>query len=265
MPPPRLIASDLDGTLLGEDGTPSERTRVAVKAAADAGAVVVLATGRPAAAVFGRFHPIEGARYLLADNGAQIIDLVSGEIVHQLSFAYHLGRATVQTLRAAVEGVRFCYYTDVDSGHEPGFERIVPHAPDTREVPDVLALAGTVALRLNAFHPERAASTFVEVVRRHLPPPLAPHVSGLDAVEIGIPGHDKATGLAALCERLGIDRTEAVTFGDNVNDWTMFEWAGHSVAMVNGDRATRARAREIAAHHADDGVARVLARLFASA
>ncbi len=262
--PPRLVASDLDGTLLGQDGTPSDRTRAAVLAAANAGAVVVLATGRPAATVVGKFEPIEGVRYLVADNGAQVLDLSTGETLHQLSFGYHLARSTVQALRGGIDGLRFCKYTDAGGRHEPGFAELVPHGLDSIEIDDVLDLAGTITLRMSAFHLERRAPSYLEEVRRHLPAPLEPQLSGLDAVEIGVPGHDKATGLGVLCTRLGIDRADVVAFGDNVNDWTMLDWAGHSVAMGNADRATRARAREIAADHRHDGVARVLERLFVS-
>jgi hypothetical protein len=261
--PPRLVASDLDGTLLAGDGTPSARTRDAVASAAAAGAVVVLATGRPAAAVLGQFDPIEGARYLVADNGAQIVDLGRGEVVYQLSFAYHLCHTVVRALRAALDGVRFVAYTDAGGGHEPGFEALVLHPPDTREIDDVLTLPGTRALRLNAFHPRRRASSFAAEVRALLPAPLELHRSGLDTLEIGVAGHDKATALAHLAGVHGIDASEALVFGDNVNDWTMFGWAGRAVAMANADQATRLRAQEIAPHHEDDGVARTLERVFA--
>ena len=99
---------------------------------------------------------------------------------------------------------------------------------------------------------------------RELLPGLAQlsHSSNADTLlEIGAPGVSKASGLAVLCERAGIEPADVVAFGDMPNDLAMLEWAGHSVAVANAHAEVMAIADEVTASNDESGVAQVLERL----
>jgi HAD superfamily hydrolase (TIGR01484 family) len=86
--------------------------------------------------------------------------------------------------------------------------------------------------------------------------------SGDGLLEIAAAGVTKASALAKIAAGWGIDARDVVAFGDMPNDLEMLQWAGRSVAMSNGHADVLAVADEVAADHADDGVARVLERWF---
>jgi hydroxymethylpyrimidine pyrophosphatase-like HAD family hydrolase len=86
--------------------------------------------------------------------------------------------------------------------------------------------------------------------------------SGLPgSVELTAPGVHKGSGVAHLCERLGVERADVVAFGDGLNDHEMLGWAGYGVAMGNAERPTHAIADEITTSNDEDGVAIVVERL----
>ena len=80
-------------------------------------------------------------------------------------------------------------------------------------------------------------------------------------LEIGAAGVSKASGLAVLCARRGIDRADVLAFGDMPNDLAMLEWAGRSVAVANAHAEVIAIADEVTASNDEGGVAQVLERL----
>jgi hydroxymethylpyrimidine pyrophosphatase-like HAD family hydrolase len=133
----------------------------------------------------------------------------------------------------------------------------------------VLDIGGTQAFKLIAFHPHIDTYELLD----HLPGLLGDHLRsqlvtrhlGADAVELGPAGVDKGSGLAWLCDHLGIAASEVVAFGDEWNDLTMLRWAGHGVAMANADQLVLDHADEIAPSNADDGVAVVLERFLTTA
>ena len=88
--------------------------------------------------------------------------------------------------------------------------------------------------------------------------------SGLvDSVELTPPGVHKGSGVARLCERIGVAQADVVAFGDGLNDVEMLTWAGLGVAMGNADAAVQRIADEVTASNDDDGVALVVERLLA--
>jgi hydroxymethylpyrimidine pyrophosphatase-like HAD family hydrolase len=81
-------------------------------------------------------------------------------------------------------------------------------------------------------------------------------------VEISAAGVTKASGLAWLCDREGIDPADVLAFGDMPNDLPMLAWAGHAVAMANAHPAVREVADEVTLSNDEDGVAAYLAATF---
>jgi Cof subfamily protein (haloacid dehalogenase superfamily) len=260
----RLIACDLDGTLLDHTGVVTDRTVAALRAAGDAGVVVAIATGRPpfmAAPVIERLGPV--LAYGVMANGSIVTRFSDGETLRMLRFDVQLAIDAVRALRAADPRFGVALATDAGFAREPGFAERMPAASPGEPVPDALVAAegATEAIKLMVFHPEHTTHEMLELVPAIIGPGLAVSHMGADAVEIGPAGVDKGSGLRWLCEHLGIDAADVVAFGDEYNDHEMLQWAGHGVAMGNAPEVTRALADEVAPSNADDGVAVVVERL----
>jgi Cof subfamily protein (haloacid dehalogenase superfamily) len=259
---PRLIAIDLDGTLLDATGRISGRSVQALRAAGSSGRIVVIATGRPPFMVDDVVASVGATiTHVVAANGAIITSAHDGSILRQVMIDAPLARTTVTVLRQWVPGIGFALATDMGFAHEPGFAERMPAVVPTAATTDVLTLGGTEVRKLMAFHPDIAADDLAQHVAARLPENIEARHMGADAIEVGPAGVDKASGLSWLCDQLGVDRTDVLAFGDESNDISMLTWAGHGVAMANATDAVKAVADEIAPSNIDHGVAHVLERL----
>lgn len=261
--PPRLIALDLDGTLLDPTGRVRPRSVTALDAARAAGWWVVAATGRPPHMATDLLNATTDAfTHGVMGNGTMICSFPGPEMLLERTFAADVARHVVARLRAEDSRFGFALATDTGFAHERGFIERLPALHGLAEPDaDVLHLDGSVAIKLMVFHHERSAHELLAVLPGILGDDLQVSHLGADAVEIGPAGIDKGTGLAWLCEHLGIGAADVVAFGDEYNDHSMLRWAGHGVAMGNADHVTKALADEVAPSNAEDGVAVVLERL----
>jgi hydroxymethylpyrimidine pyrophosphatase-like HAD family hydrolase len=257
---PRVAVFDLDGTLLDSAYELSPRTSAALKALADAGALIVLATGRPVDAVLGQ---VDGhhADFAVGSNGRELYSFETDHRVHE-HFPIDLAVSAGRSLRVQIPGVRLALFTDVTVHFEDGWLELVPERPvGMVAVEDALAAPGGSALRLGAFHPDRRAVTLLTEARSVLPDGLDAHVSGLDSLDIGAAGIDKLAGVRRLTGQLGVRRHDVIAFGDNLNDHGVLSWAGRGIAMGNADPETIAVADEVTVTNDEDGVAVVLEAL----
>ncbi len=259
----RLIAVDVDGTLLGSDGRIGTRTVAALDAARAAGWLVAVATGRPAVFAQRVLRDLPAATHLVSANGAEV-GTAAGEVLHRLSMPIDRATSLVRLLRERVDGVSFALATDAEAVYEPGFELLMPPGIlPGRVVSDVLGAAGVHAHRLSAFHGALGAWGLLELLPRVLEDGTVFAHAGIDAVDLLPSAVDKAVGLSLLCERLGLSAADVVAFGDEVNDVEMLRWAGRGVAMGNAVDAVRAVADEVTASNDDEGIALVVERLLA--
>lgn len=264
---PRLIATDLDGTLLDPTGVLRPRSAAALQAAAEAGILVVFATGRPPI-VAGREVAAagHGVHYGVMANGTVICTLPGQELLHSITFATAMARAAVTALRAHDAGFGFALATEAGFTAEPGFHERMPvqHTTDAT-VPDALAghEASEHTVKLLAFHHQHDAHALLRLLPPLLGSELVVSHMGADAVEIAPAGADKGVGLRWLCAHLGIAGSDVIAFGDEVNDLPMFQFAGRRIAVANASPAVRDAADEVAPSNADDGVAQVIERLLA--
>lgn len=264
---PRLIATDLDGTLLDPTGVLRPRSAAALQAAAEAGILVVFATGRPPI-VAGREVAAagHGVHYGVMANGTVICTLPGQELLHSITFATAMARAAVTALRAHDAGFGFALATEAGFTAEPGFHERMPvqHTTDAT-VPDALVghEASVHTIKLLAFHHEHDAHALLRLLPPLLGSELVVSHMGADAVEIAPAGADKGVGLRWLCAHLGIAGSDVIAFGDEVNDLPMFQFAGRRIAVANASPAVRDAADEVAPSNADDGVAQVIERLLA--
>ena len=257
----RLVATDLDGTIVRSDGTISERTRRALESAERAGALVVFVTGRPPRWM----HEVAvatGHRGLaICCNGAVVYDLHDESIVERRPLEPRVLRSVAGTLRAELPDVAFAVEVGDDFFREDIYRPTFDPGPEAiRHVDELLAAP---AVKLLVRHPTLGPD---ELLRR------ARHVVGDDAtlvhssseglLEISAPGVTKASALASFAAERGITAARVIAFGDMPNDVPMLAWAGHSVAMANAHADALAVADEVGPSNDDDGVAAVLERLF---
>jgi Cof subfamily protein (haloacid dehalogenase superfamily) len=266
VPLPRLIASDLDGTLLRSDRSVSERTRTALRRAQEQGIVVVLATARPplTTRLFAEDAGITG--HAICSNGAILYDIARDEMLGHYPLAAATAHRLVATFREAVPGVCFAVVQGKEFTCEPGYAaiaRVEDHGRllDEMRLGDALDLLTSPITKLVVRHPELVPLDLLAVLQTlGLDGYEATH-SGAPFLEIVAADVTKAWALAALCERLGIAAVDVVAFGDAPNDAAMLRWAGHGVAVANAYPGAIEAADEVTLSNEEDGVAVVVERL----
>lgn len=268
---PRLVATDVDGTLLDDRNEISARTVDAIARSVRAGTAFALVTGRPP-----RWIPPIAAklpdglvRWCVCANGAVLYDALADEVLGARTLepdAVHAVAAVATELfpgcGLGIERVGTAVTGKVDEFlAEPGYVHAWGESdagPATRD--ELLARPVTKLL-------VRAPELSSEQMMRAMVPRVGDvadltfsHPGGL--VEASAPGVTKATGLAALADRLGVTAADVVAFGDMPNDRQMLDWAGHGVAMGNAHPDLLGLADEVTAPNSSDGIAQVLERWF---
>jgi Cof subfamily protein (haloacid dehalogenase superfamily) len=259
-PFPRVVASDLDGTLVRSDGTISERTRRALSAAEAAGALVVFVTGRPPRWMQPVVAATGASGLAICANGALVYDLGRGEIVREHALESESAARLVTALREALPGVQFAVEAGLTFGHEPSYQPSFD-SPE-RRIAEVEDLIADPVSKLLVKVPDRPAEEIHEQVVEIAGEQAVVTYSGDMLLEVSGAGVSKASTLAALCEEHGHRAPDVLAFGDMPNDVPMLRWAGHGVAVANAHEQAMEVADEVTASNDDDGVARVLERYF---
>jgi Cof subfamily protein (haloacid dehalogenase superfamily) len=262
----RLLALDLDDTLLRSDLTISFRTRSALKKAENAGIVVVLATGRIPAAMdkFTRqlgLHKRPG--YLICNNGTIIQESHTGKVVFETYLpvnsaliAYDLANAEgfpVQIYEGDVMYVsRRNEFGDYDQ-KVTGLRQVVPE--------DFRAKVAEGCYKLLIPGDPMILQPLENLFRSYIGDEVTLFTSKPYFLEILPPGIDKGFALAKVAEITGIKREEVMAVGDSMNDEAMIRWAGYGVAMLNGDDRLKAAASLVTDKtNDDDGLAGLVER-----
>ncbi|MFO1541223.1 MAG: HAD family hydrolase [Chloroflexota bacterium] len=249
-PRPRLLASDIDGTLIDWGAMPSPRVRRALGLVRESGVHVVLATGR---SPWNGLDDIAGAVGLVGPQitlqGALVADPFAGTVVRARELADALVAEALDVALtlglpasvATTEG----YRTPSGRVTDPAawLEGATPVRIFIATDPSAHAQAAAEAQRLLA---DRASITWGDP-------------SGFDVLS---PGTDKGEALGWLAASLGIPMTEVAAVGDAANDRGMLAAAGASVAMAAAGPEIRAVARHVARGPEDDGLVDALAWLF---
>jgi Cof subfamily protein (haloacid dehalogenase superfamily) len=265
---PRLIATDLDGTLLRSGGTVSERTAAALAAAEQAGIQVVFVTGRPPRWMQQVSAHSGGHGVAICSNGGAIVDVRRGELLETFPLSTEDALTVVTALRRRLPGTSFAFEHPGGWAREPGYELQMwgDHEEHAVAAAEELLADGRVhgLFKLLAKHPDLDPDTFLFEARqaagvhaeitRSSPYPL---------VEISAPGVTKASTLARWCGERGIDRSEVVAFGDMPNDLEMLAWAGTAYAVANAHAEVLATVAQHTLSNELDGVAAVLEQLIA--
>lgn len=268
----KLIAIDIDGTLLNNHRLVTPRTGRAIQSAVAAGVRVVLCTGRSLHSARHIAAQVDPAVHLILHSGALILDRLDGTVLRATNLPRDVAIALIVFLKD--EGYDPLVYDPVPESrsflHEPQrtpnewLRRYIEANGDrARLVPDLLSVvtydpAQLAAAgrrenidRLRARLVERWPGVGLILSRSTL-------VSDYWFIEIVPPEVSKSTALAFLGDRYGIRPSEMVAVGDNFNDLDMIEFAGLGVAMENAPDEVKAAADFVARSNHDDGVAQVI-------
>ncbi|MFC6285442.1 HAD family hydrolase [Nocardioides sp. GCM10027113] len=268
---PRLVALDIDGTLLkwvdGAGATYeqiSPRVYDAVHRAMDRGADVVLSSGRSphgmtrVADLLGLHREEKDRLWVVASNGAVIFRYPPIEVVHEETFDAAPAVAAVlehhpEALVAVEErGVGYRVNNHFPSGELSG-EMILTEVDEL--------VSGPVS-RVIIRDPNATADDFVELASRlglHGTDYVVGWTAWLDLTPVGV---SKASGLAMVAEKLGVEQDDVLAIGDGRNDVEMLRWAGRGVAMGQAIEEVHAAADDVTESVYDDGVAVELERWF---
>ena len=258
----KLVATDLDGTLLHTDGTVTERTRRALTAVEHLGVTVVFVTGRPVRWMDDLWEHVGGHGLAVCSNGGIVYDVHARAVSEYRPVPVEVALEVGELLRAKVPGTTFALEKTNGFAREPQF---MPRLPPREEVPigPLEEILDETVVKILARHEEADPEPFWAEVESHVGHLVTTTWSSLGAlVEMSAAGVTKASTLALLCAERGIRADEVVAFGDMPNDLAMLEWAGTSYAMANAHPTVLETAARVAPSNEQDGVAAVLEELF---
>ncbi|MBO8142333.1 MAG: HAD family phosphatase [Firmicutes bacterium] len=258
----RLVAVDLDDTLLNEDLAISPRSRRAIARAQKAGIAVVLATGRmfPSARPYALSLGLTGP--LITYNGA-MIKTAAGNLWWHRPVPRDVALEVLDWAQSAGGAVQ-CYLDD-----RLCVPRITEEVRYYTEIAGIPAQAvgdmrrllseGEPTKMLSVGSPE-AVRAWEADLKARFGPRLAVTISKPRFVEMLRPGVSKASALAEVARRLGVDRGDVLAIGDSFNDLEMLDWAGVGVAMGNAPPEVQAAADHVVRSNVEEGVAEAIER-----
>jgi hydroxymethylpyrimidine pyrophosphatase-like HAD family hydrolase len=271
---PRLVASDVDGTLLGSDDQVSARTRAAVHRVLAAGVPFVLVTGRPPRWIPPIVEQLGHAGPAVCANGAVFYDAATDQVSHTVTLDPRQLREAGEVIAAVLPGAKLAVELPTVSAAmngaeqflaEPGYTHPWPGADAVDAPRDVLF--DRPAIKLLVRQADASSDVMAVTIRKLLgAQPGAEFTITFSTehglIEISAPGVTKGTGLARLAGELGVVPADVLALGDMPNDLPMLRWAGYGVAMANGHPAVLEAADEITRSNSADGLALVLERWF---
>jgi hydroxymethylpyrimidine pyrophosphatase-like HAD family hydrolase len=262
---PKLIATDLDGTLVRSDDTVSEYTREVLDRVKAAGIRIVGATGRgPRLTELVRFD-VPAADYLVMAGGGRVVDVSDPDqpvVLRDERLDGGVLAELLAALESALGGTLSVLIEAGDDHQSPLWGDPDPHwrYPDVVEARVRAECLGGPVIKGFARHAGCDIDELLAVARSIVSPSVATVTqAGLGYIEICPPGVDKATGLQVVATSLGVDPADVLVFGDMPNDLPMFAWAGFGrIAVANAHPDIRALADEITLTNDADGVAAYL-------
>jgi HAD superfamily hydrolase (TIGR01484 family) len=270
---PRLVASDLDGTLLTSTGVVSDRTRAAIDACRAAGIPVVGVTGRGPRLLDSVRAALGGTGIAVLAQGGYVVDLDRNEVLRTVG----MSRDDATAVIAAIEEVAGELIVAVEDAVEQvealrplrvqhGFDWPYPEPAHLLPRHEVLPVGAVLKVFLRSSR--LGEDELLRLARGVVDPAVAELThAGLGFIEVLPPGVTKATGLAVALQQHGVDFGDVLVFGDMPNDLPMIETVtaagGRAVAMANAHPEVLAAATDRTSGSDADGVAQYLEAVLA--
>ncbi|WP_104524399.1 HAD family hydrolase [Blastococcus atacamensis] len=268
---PKLVATDLDGTLLDEAGEVTPRTRAALTACWDAGIPVVGVTGRGPRLLDSVRDALDGRGIAVLSQGGFVVDLERDEVLRAVALPREQAVAAVERIEAATGDLLVAVEEAAEQGEvrgalrvQHGFEWPYPEPAQVLTRGEVLPPGAVLKVFLRS--PQLGQDELLARARAALDPADAEVThAGLGFIEVLPPGITKASGLGIALERYGVDLGSVLVFGDMPNDLPMLTAVagagGRAIAMANAHPEVRAVVQGVTSGHRVDGVARYLEAL----
>jgi len=261
---PKLIGTDLDGTIVANYGFISERTKIAFTAANAAGIHIYFVTGRP---IRWMTEIKENFNFGLGicGNGAMLYDFLSEKILEEWLFSVEAQLETVKRLRKVIPPVTFAVEVNQQFAREKKYVPRWDIGADNVGVEQIEEAITAPALKILARcqNGEFSSDEMLALASKELAGiATVTHSNSTDSLlEISADGVSKGATLAKMAARHGLTADDCVTFGDNPNDFSMLTWASRSWAMADGHPDLMQHAKYQTDAHQEDGVAKVIERL----
>lgn len=268
----KMIALDLDGTLLTDKKEVTRYTAETLERAVDAGAAVVISTGRPLTGLPEEVLGLKGVRYILTANGARIYDIKENKMLYEKLVDYRSAKKVLEVF-AQFDALVEVYYDGQGYADAEKLENISHYLEDyymgqyiasTRKgVGDVYALfeeKKRAIDKVQAIFPGEAERLRARKMLEDEPAISRLEITGAlnTNLEINAEGVNKGKGLLRLGEILGIKREEIMACGDGNNDLEMMREVGLAVAMGNSCEEVLRAADYVTASNEEDGVAKAV-------
>ena len=262
----KLLALDLDGTTLNNDGVISRQNREALQKAADKGVNIVIATGRPRTALPEDVFEIDAVRYVLTSNGARITDLKEDRCIYENCLSPLATEKAVELLKQ-YPYILECFVDGVAYIEKAYYEQVKRSGESFRDVSYILNTRNPVEdiyqyILDHKGHIENINVNFEDVSEKPamreklLTIPEATITSSFNHnLEIGGATTSKAEALRCLGRILGVKQEEMMAVGDSPNDIAMLKASGFPVAVGNAKDEVKASAKYIARTNHENGVA----------
>lgn len=261
---PKLIATDLDGTIVAHYGFISDRTKIAFAAAHAAGIHIYFITGRPIRwmkEIKDNFNFGLG----VCGNGALLYDFINEKVLEEWSFSVEAQLETVKRLRQVIPPVSFATEIGEDFLREKKYVPRWDIGEDNVGVDLIEEVITAPALKMLArcSDGEFSSDEMLALASKALEGiATVTHSNSTDSLlEISAVGVSKGATLSKVAGRLGLTADDCVTFGDNPNDFSMLSWASRSWAMADGHPDLMKYAKFQTDPHQEDGVAKVIEQL----
>lgn len=265
----KLIALDLDGTLLTNEKKISPYTMEILEKAIEQGVIITIATGRPFMGIPEELRTFQGIQYAMSSNGAKIINVANGDIIMENLLPAELAMKMLE-IGNHYDALQEVYFEDqgyVDEDKMKHLEKY-HHNPNMweyfrttrKQVPDIISLAKEKHQDM-----DKVQMLFADLSERDAAWKEIEKVEGVTQVdslgyniEINAAGVNKGAMLLELGAMLGIKREEIMACGDGQNDIAMVQMAGLGVAMGNAKDSVKKVADYVTDTNEEQGVAKAI-------
>ena len=265
----RLIATDLDDTLLNARAALSPRTQAALDAAMAAGCGITLSSGRMLEAMLPLARSIGVNAPMLLYNGAMLYDHNADEVLYAPRIAYETALGIVKLVEQMGFYIQLYpgkgYFCNEPNDYTRAYARQihVDFTPVHMPMAQWLEQHPSDMQKMLVIDTPEGADRCQAALRAAFPHGACYLKSKAHYLEIAPEGVDKGRSLARLAELLGLEADEVMAFGDGQNDVPMLEYAGAGYAMANSCPEALACTDLIAPPNTEDGVAQVIERYLA--